>query len=81
MVTEKVGTRSAAMESAAALLLTKIKEQEHLGALDKGTTELAEKLIGDPTATFTSDASKIAKLDTLLKQSRRDVQNLAGSMR
>jgi hypothetical protein len=79
-ITEKAGTRSAAMESAAALLLTKIKEQEKLGALDKGTTELAEKLIGDPTATFTTDASKIAKLDTLLKQSRRDVRNLAGAM-
>lgn len=81
IVTEKVGTRAGQMESIAGQLVTKIKEQEKLGAYDNGTALLAEKIIGDPNATFSFDSTKIAKLDTLLKQSRRDVTNLAGAMR
>lgn len=81
IVTEKYGERAGRMESIAGQLVTKIKEQEHLGAYDNGTAKLAERIIGDPNATFTLDTTKIAKLDTLLKQSRRDVRNLAGAMR
>lgn len=81
IVTEKVGTKAGRMKTIAGQLITKLKEQEKLGAYDKGTADLAEQIIGDPTATFTMDSTKMAKLDEVLKSSRRDVQNLAGAMR
>lgn len=77
VVSEKVGSRAARMETLAADLLLQVKQAEKLGALDKGAVEIADKLIGDPTATFTLDSTKISKLRALLNQSKRRVQSTA----
>lgn len=77
-VTEKVGDKAAKMQTLAASLLLQVKDQEKLGALDKGSVEIAEKIIGDPGATFTMDSTKIAKLDSLLNQAARKARNSGG---
>lgn len=77
VVTEKVGSRAARMETLAGDLLLQVKEAEKLGALDKGSVAVAEQIIGDPTATFTLDSTKIAKLDQLLKQAERRAASAA----
>lgn len=71
IVTEKVGSKAARMDTLAGDLLLQVKEAERLGALDKGSIAVAEQIIGDPTATFTLDSTKIAKLNTLLEQAHR----------
>lgn len=73
IVTEKYGKKAARMESLAGSLLLQIKEAEHLGALDKGSVEQAEKIIGDPSATFTLDSTKVAKLNAIIDQAHLKV--------
>lgn len=80
IITEKAGSRAAEMQSLAADLLLQVKEAAKLGALDKGSIEIAEKLIGDPSATFTLDSTKIARLNSLLSQSRRKAENMGASV-
>lgn len=77
VVSEKVGSRAARMETLAGDLLLQVKDAEKLGALDKGSVAVAEQIIGDPTATFTLDSTKIAKLDQLLKQAERRASSAA----
>lgn len=80
-VTEKVGGRAAEMQGLAGGLLLQVKDAEKLGTLDRGSLEFAEKIIGDPGATFTLDSTKIAKLHTLLGQSKRRLESMAGAQR
>ena len=79
VVTEKVGSRAGTMDTLAGDLLLQVKTAEGLGALDKGSIQVAEQIIGDPSATFTLDSTKIAKLDALLEQARAKVQATAGA--
>ncbi len=80
-VTEKVGARAEEMKTLAGSLLLQVKTAEGLGALDAGAIKVAEQIIGDPNATFTLDATKIAKLRALLGQSKLKVESMAGAAR
>jgi hypothetical protein len=79
VVTEKVGSKAATMETLAGDLLLQVKDAEKLGALDKGSIAVAEQIIGDPTATFTLDSTKVAKLNALLEQARAKVAAAGGA--
>ena len=75
VATERVGDKAARMQGLRADLLSQIKEARKLGTLDRGLLEYADQLIGDPNATFTTDASKLAKLQVLIDQSAKGLRN------
>jgi len=75
--------KKGALSAAASNLITDLKNMEKTGALDKGTIEIMDRLIGDPTAFLQSNfKGKIEQLQKMLlhKKNMFIKQNIPGYM-
>lgn len=72
-INQNVGGDAAKLDSDQTALVLKLKDVAKLGAISGGDRELLDRLTGDPSAIFTMEGTKSAKLDALEGIVRRSI--------